>query len=79
MKTKTILITGGESGVGAATARALAAQGHRVLFTCREAEDGAQLCNDITTAFPRATVKNYSPHFRPFVYSLISCNVNIIR
>ena len=60
MKTKTILITGGESGVGAATARALAAQGHRVLFTCREAEDGAQLCNDITTAFPRATVKNYS-------------------
>ena len=50
MKTKTILITGGESGVGAATARALAAQGHRVLFTCREAED-----NDF-----RATVKNYS-------------------
>lgn len=60
MKTKTILITGGESGVGAATARALAAQGHRVLFTCREAEDGAQLCNDITTAFPRAMVKSYS-------------------
>ena len=60
MKTKTILITGGESGVGAATARALAAQGHRVLFTCREAEDGAQLCTDITTAFPRAMVKSYS-------------------
>ena len=60
MKTKTILITGGESGVGAATARALAAQGHRVLFTCREAEDGAQLCTDITSAFPRAMVKSYS-------------------
>lgn len=58
MKTKTILITGGETGVGAATARALAAQGHKVLFTSRDAEDGAQLCQEINTAFPRANIKN---------------------
>jgi NAD(P)-dependent dehydrogenase (short-subunit alcohol dehydrogenase family) len=63
MKTKTILITGGEGGVGAATARALAAQGHKVLFTCRDPEDGLQLCSDISTAFPRASIKNLVARF----------------
>ena len=58
MKTKTILITGGEGGVGAATARALAAQGHKVLFTCKEQEEGTALCQEIKTAFPRASIKN---------------------
>lgn len=59
MKTKTILVTGGDGGVGGATVRALAALGHRVLFTSREPEDGEQLCQDIRTAFPRASVKHY--------------------
>ncbi|MCW2831775.1 MAG: short-chain dehydrogenase/reductase [Aeromicrobium sp.] len=37
---KTIIVTGGNSGVGEATAQALAAQGHRVVIACRDVSKG---------------------------------------
>jgi len=44
------LVTGGASGVGAATARALAAQGHDVLLCFRSSEAGARASADAALA-----------------------------
>lgn len=54
MKTRTILITGGDGAVGAATVKALAAQGHRLLFTCRDSQEGERLCRAVHTSQPQA-------------------------
>ncbi len=50
------LVTGASSGIGAATARALAAQGAAVALAARRAERLAQLAQDITRDGGRALV-----------------------
>ncbi|AKU15814.1 SDR family NAD(P)-dependent oxidoreductase [Luteipulveratus mongoliensis] len=40
--TRTVLVTGGSSGIGAATVRAFASQGDQVIFTYRSGADRAQ-------------------------------------
>lgn len=44
---KTILITGGSSGLGAESARALASKGARVIITARDAEKARKIVEDI--------------------------------
>jgi hypothetical protein len=38
-----VIVTGGNSGVGAATATALAAQGHSVVIGCRTIDEGLRV------------------------------------
>lgn len=47
MQNKTILITGGNDGIGRATAIALAQQGMRVVIACRNARRGQSACQKI--------------------------------
>lgn len=42
-----VIVTGGNSGVGAATATALAAQGHRVVIACRTVDKGRRVAADM--------------------------------
>ncbi|ULE32801.1 SDR family NAD(P)-dependent oxidoreductase [Mycobacterium sp. IDR2000157661] len=42
-----VIVTGGNSGVGKATATALAAAGHSVLIACRDVEKGRQAASDM--------------------------------
>ena len=53
---KTVLITGGNSGIGRATAQALAAQGFRVFIAARDMRKSEQALAEITTAVPGAQV-----------------------
>lgn len=57
---KTILVTGGNRGLGRATAEVLARGGHRVLLTARDAAQGASACASIRAAVPRAAVEALS-------------------
>ena len=50
------IVTGGASGLGAATARALAAVGARVAILDRDADKGAAIANDIGGTFCRTDV-----------------------
>lgn len=54
---KTILLTGGNRGLGRAAAEKLASQGHRVILTARNAEAGARAVAAIRAAHPSATVE----------------------
>lgn len=46
-QTRTVLVTGSTSGIGAATARTLATQGWRVIVTGRDADRGAAVVSEI--------------------------------
>lgn len=68
---KVVLITGASSGIGEATARRLAADGHRVFLGARRTERLETLCHDIngsggTAAFQRLDVTS-AEDMRSFV------------
>lgn len=54
VKGKTVLVTGGTAGIGAATARAYAAAGANVVITGRDEKRGQQIVDSITQAGARA-------------------------
>lgn len=56
---KTVLITGGNTGIGLATAEALAAQGHRVVLACRDMGKAEQAQQKILAKTPGADVRLY--------------------
>ena len=58
MNTKTILITGGTTGIGLATAQLLSAQGAKVIVTGRNPETLASAKKTLTawSSFPRILV-----------------------
>ena len=46
---KTIVITGANSGIGFATAEALAQEGHTLLFACRNADKASKARDELLT------------------------------
>ncbi len=54
---KTILVTGGNRGLGRATVELLASQGHRVLFTARDLTAGQQTLDSIRARHPSANLE----------------------
>ena len=42
-----VIVTGGNSGVGKATARALAARGHSVVIACRTIDKGLRAASEM--------------------------------
>ena len=54
---KTVLLTGGNRGLGRATAEVLAAQGHRVIFTARDQVGGQRALEEIRAKHPAAQLE----------------------
>lgn len=57
---KTVLITGGNTGIGLATAEAIVAQGHRVALACRDMKKAEQAKAKILAQTPSADVRLYA-------------------
>ena len=54
-RSEVILVTGATSGIGAATAKAFAEQGHRVVLAGRRADKGQAVVDEIKAAGGEAT------------------------
>ena len=59
---KTVLVTGGTTGIGRATVEELAARGAHVIFTARSATDGDDVCAAVRAAAPDAQVEHRELH-----------------
>ncbi|OLR92333.1 SDR family NAD(P)-dependent oxidoreductase [Actinokineospora bangkokensis] len=66
--TRHALVTGSTSGIGAATARALAAAGHRVVITGRDAARGAALARETGGTFLPADLAAPPADLRAFAH-----------
>ena len=58
LKDKTVIVTGGGRGIGAAACRLLASEGANIVITCRTIEEGLSIEKDILS-------KNGSAKFIP--------------
>tara|TARA_Y100000748_G_scaffold63406_1_gene51117 strand:- start:113 stop:304 length:192 start_codon:yes stop_codon:yes gene_type:complete len=47
LKDKTVIVTGGGRGIGAAACRLLASEGANIVITCRTIEEGLSIEKDI--------------------------------
>jgi retinol dehydrogenase-12 len=56
---KTIVITGANSGIGLSTARALAGKGYNVVTICRKAIEGNRLIAELKQIDPRIKAENF--------------------
>jgi len=79
MSPRTAVVTGASSGIGAATARKLAAAGYHVILTARRADRLEALAKELTAAGHCATAYELDVTDRPavdaFVASLDRCDV----
>lgn len=57
MQYKNVLITGGNAGIGKATAIGLAKQGHRIYIACRNASKGKKVIEEIKSASGNDKIK----------------------
>ena len=57
MQYKNVLITGGNAGIGKATAIGLAKQGHRIYIACRNASKGKTAIEEIKSASGNDKIK----------------------
>lgn len=57
---KTILITGGNSGLGFEAAKQLARQGHELILLCRNREKGLQALEEIKSASGNSNIRLYT-------------------
>ena len=65
LKDKTVIVTGGGRGIGAAACRLLASEGANIVITCRTVEEGNSVENDILS-------KNRSAKFIPHDVTTVS-------
>ncbi len=54
---KVAVVTGGNSGIGLETVRALCYAGCNVVLCCRNTESGQQAADDIKVSFPESKVR----------------------
>jgi NAD(P)-dependent dehydrogenase (short-subunit alcohol dehydrogenase family) len=54
---KTIVLTGGNRGLGRATVDVLAGQGHRIIFTARDEASGRRALDELRARHPRAELE----------------------
>jgi retinol dehydrogenase-12 len=61
MKTsKTVIITGANSGIGHATAQLLASKGYNIITICRKKTDGEKTASDLQKSNPSVTAENFT-------------------
>lgn len=59
---KTVVLTGGTTGIGRATVEELARRGARVIFTARRSADGDRVLQEVGDAVPDAEMSHHEVH-----------------